>query len=169
MKLTRNDFKHLVEIHKRVWDAYNELNKYYNEDIIGEILFKGIYWIGEKTELMGSDGDFDVLFDLMCRNSLGAAINFREEENGEWSCDYSKDLDEVYDYYFVKDGQEPQMTLFSSFEELDEYHAILEEINKMINELDNYYNTDAFINEAYEAIGWLGMKIEDAGGFECFI
>ena len=164
MKLTRNDFRELMKIYDRAWEAYFELSDYYNSDVIGEALFKGVEWIKRKAGITEDDSDLDIFDEWRDFHCVG--INYRQDENGEWLCDNTTDIDKIYEYFF---GEEPEATMFTSLEEVKEFEELRDEIWNDFRELEKYYNAEAFENVLFEAIGWLGMKVDEAfSGLEDF-
>lgn len=97
MTITREEFKELVELRKEVWSDFERLSQYYNEDVLSEVMFKVLGWIGLKLELQDNDeeSDFDVLGELECFGK--AAINIEEGEELKTT----NNLDEIYNYYLA--------------------------------------------------------------------
>ena len=164
MTITKKDFKELAEIYDRAWEAYFKLSDYYNSDIIGEALFKGVEWIKLKARISEKDSDFDIFDEWRDFHSVG--INYRQDENGEWFCEQTDDLDKIYEYHL---GKEPEATMFTSSKEAKEFDELRDEIWNDFRELEKYYNAEVFENVMLEAIGWLGMKVDDMySGIEDF-
>lgn len=104
MIITREEFKELVELNQEIWEDFKELSEYFNEDLIGEVIFKVMSWVEYKTGLALENEDFDILSDLYMYGKV--AINIEQNENGEYEYEETADLDKIYDYYFEKPGAE---------------------------------------------------------------
>lgn len=103
MTITRNEFKELVHLYRETWHKSTQMINYYNEEVVNEMLFTALDWITEKLGIRNEDEELDVIMDLIIFGNV--PINPRaigEDEDGEEiiDCEWTDDLDKIYDYYF---------------------------------------------------------------------
>lgn len=111
MKITREEFKELVELHREAWDNYKIYEEYLNQDLLGELIFPCFDWIGKKIGIYFDEYDIDILTDLTLHNRE-IAVNYRDgigpDGKPKILCDYTKDLDLIYDEYIEKRGKKDE-------------------------------------------------------------
>jgi hypothetical protein len=103
MKLTREQFKELVQLYQEAWDKFSEYSNYWNENSLSECMFPIFDWIGNQTGLRQLDGEFDILGDLVAlQGQVPINVQWFDLPDGEkdYECEYTSDLDKIYDYYF---------------------------------------------------------------------
>ena len=89
MKITRDEFKELVELYEELQDMCKEYEDIFNEVFLDELYFKTINWIEDKLEVGWTDEE-DALLHVVNHNKDNKLNNrFYHEE--------LLDLDFVYD------------------------------------------------------------------------
>lgn len=104
MKITREEFKELVDLHKKAYDNFIKYSGCIDESLLDELIFPVINWVAANTGLYanrdnnGEPIDFDVLYDLYSEGETPIGITNAEEE-GKFILDFSSDLDVIYDRF----------------------------------------------------------------------
>jgi hypothetical protein len=61
-------------------------------------MFTTLSWIERKLGLTMENEDFDILGDLIIYGHVPVDIKCIEDD---WDCEYTDDLDKIYDYYLA--------------------------------------------------------------------
>lgn len=101
MKITREEFKEFVELRKEAKEKFEEVTEILNEDFAVELIFHWFDWMEKTLDFLGEGKD--MMEDLVSKYTPGIPVNFRQDENGLFTCDYTKDLDVIYDTYVNKE------------------------------------------------------------------
>ena len=99
MKITREEFKELVELSKRIEDYSEKVRDYFSDDVMCDLAYPALYWIVEKLGLDDEENfEVDLLFDLYKHNQV--PIDYEYNDSGDIvDVIYSNDLDKIYDVY----------------------------------------------------------------------
>lgn len=93
MKITREEFKELIALHKEVDQITDKYAEVLNDKAIEKLAYPALNWITEKLEL-----DSDMLFELLYEGKVVIDCDF-DDDGFPINCVYSSDLDEIYDAY----------------------------------------------------------------------
>lgn len=100
MRITREEFKELVVLHKEMLQRVDEAEKFINEEVVYDLAYPLFDWIEKKLDI--KDEYWDLLWD--CED--GIEVNWKTDENGDIvSCEYTSDLDKIYDTYIAEPGK----------------------------------------------------------------
>ena len=99
MTITREEFKQLVNLFIEVNDRLDKAVEFINEERAYELAFPVFDWIEKQLKIDSEHLGEDMLW--MVSGTSEVAINEKyDEERDEWSAEYTRDLDKIYDYYF---------------------------------------------------------------------
>jgi hypothetical protein len=99
MTITRNEFKELVYLYAETWNTYVDACNTLNEEWAGELIFPVIDWIEKKLHI-DDDAIGNALLYELAKGSGGFLVDYELNEDGEICNEkFSRDLDEIYDYY----------------------------------------------------------------------
>ena len=93
MKITKDEFKELVELYDEVNDLYVEYEDYINENLLSELLFPVIDWIEKKLDINANydEGEDALLYTI--------SHNYENKEKGRYYDERFLDLDLMYNVY----------------------------------------------------------------------
>jgi hypothetical protein len=93
MKITKDEFKELVNLYDEVNDLFSEYRDYISENLLNELLFPVINWIEEKLGINYNEDEGET--PLL----LAISHNNWKKENGMYYDERFLDLDLMYKVY----------------------------------------------------------------------
>lgn len=103
MKITREEFKELVELYNKIDKSVNNALYYVQDEIVDGLAYPVLDWVIKRLDIDSEYGD--LLHDLNHYGEL--PIDWDYDDDGIW-CNvvYSSDLDEIYDKYLGEHSYE---------------------------------------------------------------
>lgn len=101
MKISREEFKEMVELYNEIWEMYTNACEVLEEGYADKLIFSVWDWLTKNTDLYCEEMGSDLIREIHFSEGE-CPISWEIDENGMYyNLKYSDNLDEIYDKYLA--------------------------------------------------------------------